>query len=455
MTSIRRHLAPLLLGVVAAAAALLITPTTSAETPLGRLDVSVRPGTRGTQLEIPPLGSVRAATHPGPLEVRIELGRLELDRVPAATGTEEAREETVSSAEESLHRALVRHLLLAAAIATVLAMLLVGFRRPGHRRPLLGAATGAVLSLAAAAAWTMAVFDPGAFAAPTFQGPLSEAPEVMKKLDSALENVGNLKNRLDAVTEQLELLTGPVETPQEQFVLLHVSDLHSNAVGVAWVNELTERFAPDVVVDTGDVTSFGVTEEAGVIERFLTVAKENYLVVFGNHDSVETRERLAGRLTSIDRELVERKGITILGMDDPTYTVKEGSTSSDDPKYRLSGEELRALCEKHRPTVVAVHNPEQARYVDGCAGVVIAGHRHQAEQYREPRGTLVSVAGTTGASGIEGLNPDGRYYAEILRFDTEGLRSIDVIAMNPTSGEIEIRRVNPRRIPPGGRGATP
>jgi hypothetical protein len=104
---------------------------------------------------------------------------------------------------------------------------------------------------------------------------------------------------------------------------------------------------------------------------------------------------------------------------------------------------------------VAVHNPEQARYVDGCAGVVIAGHRHQAEQYREPRGTLVSVAGTTGASGIEGLNPDGRYYAEILRFDTEGLRSIDVVAMNPTSGEIEIRRVNPRRIPPGGRGATP
>jgi hypothetical protein len=133
-------------------------------------------------------------------------------------------------------------------------------------------------------------------------------------------------------------------------------------------------------------------------------------------------------------------------LDDPTYTAKEGSQASDDPKYAQSGERLRVLCESERPVVVAVHNPAQASYVDGCAEVVLSGHLHTPQQYRLKGGTLVSVVGTTGASGIEGLNPNGRYHAELLRFDGRVLHSIDVVEMNPTTGEVVVRRVVVARV---------
>jgi predicted MPP superfamily phosphohydrolase len=437
---------PGLLGLLAAVWAVMVTPSSTVETDVGLLEVAVRPGLGGTELAIPPLGSVRASTHRTPFEVRVELSRVELAEASRVTSTARNRAAAVQNAEEALHGAFVRHALLSLTVAAATAGVLAAARRRRSGRLVSWTVAAAVLPLAGVGAWTMATFEPAAFTSPTFQGSLAEAPGVLKKLDSAMENVGVLRNRLAVVTDQLEALTAPLAARKDSLVMLHVSDIHSNPVGVAWVDELVQRFEPDVVVDTGDVTSFGVEGEGAVMERLLETTREKYMVVFGNHDSSELRNRLSKRLTAIHEQTVTVNGVTLLGLDDPTYTAKEGSQASDDPKYAQSGERLRVLCESERPVVVAVHNPAQASYVDGCAEVVLSGHLHTPQQYRLKEGTLVSVVGTTGASGIEGLNPNGRYHAELLRFDGRVLHSIDVVEMNPTTGEVVVRRVVVARV---------
>lgn len=436
----------MLLGVFAAVWALMITPATAVETEVGRLEVAVRPGSGGTELEIPPLGSVRAMTHRTPLQVQVELSRVELAEASRVTASAKTRAAAVRDAERSLHGAFVRHALTCLVVAGGTAAVLAMARR--RRTPRLAAVSvlSAVLPLSAVGALTMAAFNPEAFSGPTYQGSLADAPAVLKKLDSAMEKVGGLRNRLAVVTDQLEALTEPFEVRDDSLVLLHVSDIHSNPVGVAWVDELRERFEPDAVIDTGDLTSFGVDGESAVVEELLQAPKESYLVVYGNHDSPALRRRLSARLTPLHGESVTVNGVVVVGFDDPTFTAKEGSSASDDPKYAESGAALETLCRRLRPAVVAVHNPEQASYVDGCAQLVLAGHLHRAHQYRLPGGTLVSVAGTTGASGIGGLNPRGTYHAELLRFEGQVLHSIDVVEMNPTTGEVVVRRVPVERV---------
>lgn len=444
---VRTRLLPVLLGLFAALAAVVLTPPTTAETRVGRLNVSLRPGVGLTELEIPPLGSVTARTHSAPLTVQVGLERLELRQVSAAVSTEAGRTLAKASAESELHTAFRLHAVLCLLLTSLFAALLAAVRPSRTLRTCALTVASGVLPLVGFGVWMMASFDPSAFSSPTYHGPLSEAPAVLKKLDSAIENVSQLRHRLGVITDQLQVLTEPLDAHRDTTVILHVSDLHSNAVGVAWVDELVERFEPTAVIDTGDITSFGVNQEVNTITEVLETKKSKYLVTFGNHDSPEVRRALKERLTSIDAEVVTLGDVTVLGLDDPTYTAQEGARSAvDDPLYEKSGQRLRELCERAKPLVVAVHNPEQAKFVDSCASVVLSGHWHVPEQHRLVGGTLVSVVGTTGASGIGGLNPGGRYYAELLRFEGATLYAIDVVEMNPTTGEVMVRRIDPSRV---------
>lgn len=58
----------------------------------------------------------------------------------------------------------------------------------------------------------------------------------------------------------------------------------------------------------------------------------------------------------------------------------------------------------------------------------------------------MSVAGSSGAGGVGGVNPDGVYEAELLRYKDGVLVGIDAVRMNPTSGEAEVRHLNPARV---------
>src|SRR3546814_9991420 len=77
--------------------------------------------------------------------------------------------------------------------------------------------------------------------------------------------------------------------------LLHVSDLHSNPVGIELVEQTAERFGVDAIIDTGDLTSFGATLEELVVPRIARIDVP-YYVVPGNHDHPRRSEEHTSEL---------------------------------------------------------------------------------------------------------------------------------------------------------------
>lgn len=444
MDRVRRYLISGGLGVLAVVIALLVTPASSTETAVGRVDVSIRPGVGRTYLDLPPLGSVAANTHASPVEVHVELGRLEFRAIGERMEVDSTTD-ILASTRKTLVWGFIKHGATLLVFAAVLAALLSrSTRRRSLRRTIESGITASAL-LAVLCVAAIIDFDAEAFRSPTFNGPLREAPDVLRRFDTALERTVDFTNRLDVITSQLAVLAEPMPATVGT-TILHVSDLHSNPLGVAWVNEIVERFEVDAVIDTGDVTSFGYKDESIAIEQPLQVPREQYFIVFGNHDATDVRERLSERLTSLHGRLADVAGISVFGVDDPTYTVIEGTGSQHDAAYGRAGDVLERRCHELQPLVVAVHNPVLAPRVAGCAKIVLAGHLHETRQEVIDGGTLLSVIGSTGAGGIEGIAPDAVYQAQLLRFAAGELVAIDVLSMNPTTGEFTAQRIDPAGI---------
>jgi predicted phosphodiesterase len=428
-------------AVVSVFVSLNIAPSGRVESPLGEIEVSARLERGGTYLDIPPLGSVEARTHSAFVGVHIELRRLEIEQVGERVQSGESTRD-LDKVRRDLRGAFVMYTFSAVGTCFVLVVLLMRKRRLVVETLLWAAALMGGLG-----GVSVVQFNSGAFSESTFNGSLREAPEVMRRVDRAIEGVGDAKQRLDVISKQLEALTTPLEDTEGAVTLLHVSDIHSNPIGFQWVTQLVKRFEPDVVVDTGDITSFGYEAETESLLRTLGVPKEQYLVAYGNHDAQVVREKLNDRLTGIHQKIVEVKGVRILGWDDPTFTAQEGPSNAElAALYAASGEKLRERCFEEQPDVVVVHNPEMARYVDGCTKSVLSGHWHQSKHFKLPRGAIVCVAGSSGAGGVGGVNPDGVYEAELLRYKDGVLVGIDAVRMNPTSGEAEVRHLNPARV---------
>jgi 3',5'-cyclic AMP phosphodiesterase CpdA len=77
----------------------------------------------------------------------------------------------------------------------------------------------------------------------------------------------------------------------ESFTIAHLSDIHCG--GGYFVPDLMERaiadingLEPDIVVCSGDLTTFGFKEEYAQAKRYLDrIVCESFVVVPGNHDS--------------------------------------------------------------------------------------------------------------------------------------------------------------------------
>jgi hypothetical protein len=88
--------------------------------------------------------------------------------------------------------------------------------------------------------------------------------------------------------------------------------------------------------------------------------------------------------------------------------------------------------------------------LDGAVPLVLAGHLHRREQHRLPGGTFLFQQGSTGASGLRGLEKEKPtpVRASILYFDrtTRTLQAWDDITLGGlgvTSAKIERRLYEP------------
>lgn len=437
-----------------ALAALLALPWASRTTGWvgpGRLAVQAGIAATGrTTVEVPPLGRLTAATPGAPIHVEASVEEIDLEATqalaaqpdPASTLDAEARKDL-----QALLRALAVRSILVGAVVGALASLVLPRRRAWFAP--VGAG-GAVLAMAAVGSLTWLRFDVEAFEQPRFEGALERAPAIIDAARRHVDGLGEVEDRIRTIGDQLADLyaagsavdVGADVAGETQ--ILHVSDLHSNPLGLQFVDRIARSFEVDAVLDTGDLTSFGYPIEARIAELVAEVPVP-YLFVPGNHDSAANRAAVDAfpnvELLTGDR-LVRIGGVDILGVPDPTFTAtNETTTSEANATKEATATGVRRTVRSLEPDLLAVHDLRQASRVAGFVPVVVAGHAHERRE-RVESGTRFLSVGSTGAGGLGAFTVEGSgsYEAAVLHFRGGRLVAVDHLRLGGISGDLTIER---------------
>lgn len=227
----------------------------------------------------------------------------------------------------------------------------------------------------------------------------------------------------------------PGGTVDGEIKVAHISDLHNNPAGMDFVRQVVNTFGVDMVIDTGDITDFGTEIEAGLaapIEDFGIP----YIFVPGNHDSPEVIARMQEftNVTVLEEGQVEILGLRIAGIADPS-SRDTGMVVAPDPVLNEYTERLQRVIDEGEelPHIVAVHHPRIAQTFLGRIRVILTGHTHQLSITERGESVMIN-AGTTGASGIRGLQARGEtpFSLVLLHFGRQAddelyLKAADII----------------------------
>lgn len=448
----RRGFAYLLVALLGAAAGLLALGTvTVAQGRVGPGRVAVRAhlGESRTELRFPPLGQISAATHFAPVTLTGQVDELSPERLQDLLKTEDPGDRLrseVSADLEPLLRAFAWRALLTGLVAGALAGALVPRRRWTHA---LTGAGGAVVALAVLLGGAWRGYDAAAFEKARFEGPLERAPALLATVRKHVDDIDDVRRRVqvlgDQVAELYSVASSQIGGPLagDEIRILHISDIHSNPLGLEVARRLAEQFNVAAVLDTGDLTSFGLPLE-GRLGDMVATMKVPYLLVPGNHDSPENRRALAAvpNVRLLDGTVAEVGGVRILGVGDPAFTAtNETSTAEAAVIKRARAPEVAARAEDLRPDVLAVHDPLLAEASDGRVPLIAAGHTHKNSAARKD-GTLLLTVGSTGATGLGSFTVDtgSPYEAELLHFVGRDLVAVDRIDLHGIGGAFRLER---------------
>ncbi|MGH2685301.1 MAG: metallophosphoesterase family protein [Actinomycetota bacterium] len=438
-----------LFGAVATVTTLGMTSRTTGDVGPGTVEVSARWRTGGrTALLVPPLGNVSASTHAAPVGLRAQVNELDVERVESLVTRD--RPDAVLRAEAVNDiTPLIRRLALRSLAAAVVVGGLAGAIVPRRRRAtVLAGAAGGTAAIAVLLAATWASYDVEAFEEARFDGALERAPQIARTVSEHVESFEDVRSRVEALGQQITSLyavstTERVAASSGETVVLHVTDLHSNPVGLEIAAQLAAQFRVDAVIDTGDVTSFGSPLEAQVASLMRRVPAPYYLVP-GNHDSPTNRsafKQIDG--VRVLNGTVARVGdVRILGVGDPTFTANNDLSEEEiDAALTRQRSRIEVLVDRYKPDLLAVHNPAQGDAAIGEVALVVAGHVHR-RTFDDHDGTVVLTGGSTGATGVGSFTTEAveRYEAQLLRFVGERLVAVDGIEMEGVEGEFRIER---------------
>ncbi|HXF73548.1 MAG TPA: metallophosphoesterase [Actinomycetota bacterium] len=457
--AVRRAAVALLPAAVGVVGAWLGMLAWGAQTvPVGPFRVQLEAGLgRGvTDIALPPLGRITADTHLAPLRLRATLVDVDAQRLARALAARSTEDLVAGMEVEALDRLGPYALrLLGVALAGAAALGVAVFRR--RLRPAGVALVAALVVVGGSEALTVATYRPDAFLSPTFSGSLAAAPRLIGPVRAAGERIGYFRTELERIVDGAlrayrSIQANPLGS-EDVIAVLHVSDMHLSTLGFEFARQVAEGFDVDLVVDTGDITSFGTAAEEFVL-RFIPPFGRPYVFVRGNHDSVEVQQAL-GRVPNaivLDGRAVEVAGLTIYGLGDPYFVEERGQPLEDREiaeLVRSAGPRIAAdLAELPRPPdLVAVHDERMAEAVFGLVPVVVSGHFHEAGA-RVVDGTIALRVGTTGGAGPTGFTAEGDVplSAEVLYFappaGTEPARLLawDVVEQFPDTGSLTVTR---------------
>jgi predicted MPP superfamily phosphohydrolase len=442
------------------------------ETAVGpfRAEMSVSPSIRGgTEVDIPPLGSLHLDSHRGPLHLKVNLGSLDQERTQALIDDPTAISAAGQSAVDDVTNGVLRLGLRALGAAIVCSLVLSALvfrniRRVAWSGVIALVVTGGSLGLAAG------TLRPDSISEPRYEGLLVNAPAVVGDARRIADNYGRYADQLQQLVTNMTRIYStvsslPVYEPAGNTTrILHVSDLHLSPSAWGLIRTVVQQFEIDAVVDTGDIVDWGSTAETEYVSQISSLDVP-YIYVRGNHDSVAIEAAVARQRNArvLDNRTTTVNGLTIAGIGDPEFTPDKSETppvvgNADDPPSsplpeagaRLAGT-IRASAT--RVGVAMVHDPAMAPPLSGVVPLVLAGHRHQRQVSMLPAAedsslpapapsagapaaeTRLMVEGSTGGAGLRGLEGEKAtpIQMSVLYFDEkQDLKAYDDIELAGT-----------------------
>ncbi|MEO3862113.1 metallophosphoesterase [Acrocarpospora sp. B8E8] len=429
----------------------------SAQTAVGPADIgmTLQPAWGGeTVIDVRPLGTLRFATHSGPVRLGISIDAVHPDVAQQILQNPKWADRLPQTIETDLVKGL-RQLIIRAVVCAVLAGFLAGlivFRRLSRAAWTSGVAFLAVAALGATSALTL---NPRSISEPKYTGLLTGVPSLVGNAQSIVTKFSEYRGQLAKLVTNVSQLyeagsTLPIYEPDPDTIrVLHVSDLHINPVSWNVIHSLKDQFKVNMIIDTGDISDHGTAAENRFVEEIGRLGVP-YVYVRGNHDSRETEEAVAKQKNSIvlDGTSAEVKGLRIYGVGDPRFTPDKSVEVDSDPAsltnlgrshaVRLAPPEWPRSSSTSAPDnipadIVAVHDPTVGRGFSGSVALVLAGHTHARATELLSTGTRVIVQGSTGAAGLRGLEhaEPTPHQASVLYFskDTHRLQAWDDITV--------------------------
>ncbi|MGH2996563.1 MAG: metallophosphoesterase family protein, partial [Gaiellaceae bacterium] len=333
----------------------------------------------------------------------------------------------------------------------------------------LGPATGVAASVAlvAVAGFGVSRFDYDALREPTFYAHGEELPRLLAFSERLLESGEGYEDSYDeavvGLTRLIAAAGGRRDAPPIASTVVVASDLHSNSLVLPALEGFT---AGKMVFVAGDLTQRGTRYEMPIVSAVARLGSP-VVAVSGNHDSRPLMRAAAragvlvltrsGRLHpdgSTDGDpVVSVDGLLIAGWDDPLESARGGlehrSLELKESAFIDARQELLAWFAglPERPDVVLVHRHGLAHaLLDWLAAeggepvLIVTGHDHRGHVDRQGEHVLVD-GGSVGAGGAFGVGEEPSGLAQV-HLDAAGrARAVDLIEMEPASGEARARRI--------------
>lgn len=410
-----------------------------------------------TQIEVPPLGLVRASTHHSPVMITIRLNSINLEQVQNVIKNDFNQKAFSLKIERNLRQEAQRfvgELLLMALASGFFGVFLL--RSTKISEYLLGGLVSlTVIGLLLFS--TYRDYNVNHFSNPEYEGALKAAPWMIGIAEEALVKIDTLSSKLQLVAENINLLYNQIDTlqpiPENEGTIkvLHVSDIHNNPAALEVVRRMADLFEVNFIIDTGDISDFGTPLEGLLLERIRDLPVP-YVFVAGNHDSPETIKKmqaLGGNVKVLNHSALIN-GINIVGFHDPASYGNEIKSAAPEVEAKHI-ESIRAYLRENvlkadQPVdILAVHSPYVATPLAGEAPVLVFGHNHQFKVSEEKSSVLVN-AGTTGASGLGTLQEvEKRPYSVMLLhfYQNESgnrLLAVDSIQIDSVTAEFSMQR---------------
>jgi predicted phosphodiesterase len=449
-----RRLAPVATAVLVATAgaAVALLAAGRASYRLGPFDVELhaRPGAGLTEVALPPLGEIRADTHAAPLRLTATLDQVDPDEANRIV-SERGLDGLVEVVERRGRDAVEAYALRAALVALVgtAAAALVVHR---NRWNLLGATLVAGLAVVGVTGGaTVAGYRPEAFIEPAYTGSLRLAPDLIGPIRSAGRRIEVFRTELGRLVrgtvEAYGAVTAGPGPSEEATVVLHISDIHSSPLGMDFAQQLGATFDADLVLDTGDLTSFGSRVERAIIERIPEFGVP-YLLVRGNHDSIDIggQVQALAAAETLEAEAVDAAGLRVFGAAHPLFTPDR--PYGDDEVREAVAAAGRDLAERvatlsESPDIVLVHDGRMAEELAGDVPLVLSGHFHRFAA-RVLDGTIYLETASAGGGGLDTFIEDQppALAAEVLYLEGTPLRlvAVDRVALDPRTRQLTVER---------------